>query len=137
MDMRSSLRLCDHTLLGLSDGLWSGRAKHDRKIYERSLAASAMTRASCSRSSGVKASPKSSAPNTGRISISLGPGIGLGQSFTHATRLFHVLDLPQPKPGDELAGFGEAFFFAGLAAALASFEGEGLRGCGGILRMPG
>src|SRR5215207_3074697 len=41
-------------------------------------------RSSRSATSGVSASPKSAASNTGRISISLGPSIGLGQRFTHA-----------------------------------------------------
>ena len=44
-----------------------------------------LIRSSCSLISGIKASPKSDASNTGRISISLGPSIGLGQLFTHST----------------------------------------------------
>ena len=44
----------------------------------------ARSRSSCSRSSGVNASPKSSASNTWRISISDSPAIGLGQRFTHS-----------------------------------------------------
>ena len=46
----------------------------------------ARRRSSCSRSSGVSSSPKSSASNTGRISIStLARRIGLGQRLTHST----------------------------------------------------
>ena len=41
-------------------------------------------RSSCSCSSGVNASPKSSAVTKGRISISDSPGIGFGQRLTHA-----------------------------------------------------
>jgi hypothetical protein len=41
-------------------------------------------RSSCSRSSGVNSAPKSSASNTGRISISDSLGIGFGQRLTHS-----------------------------------------------------
>src|SRR5690606_22684378 len=41
-------------------------------------------RSSCSRNSGVKASPKSSVSKICRISISESPGMGLGQRFTHS-----------------------------------------------------
>ena len=45
----------------------------------------ARNRCSCSRSSGVNSAPKSSASNSGRISITASsPGIGSGQRFTHA-----------------------------------------------------
>src|SRR5579872_91856 len=40
---------------------------------------------SCSRSSGVKLSPKSAASKTGRISTSLSSQCGLGQRFSHST----------------------------------------------------
>ena len=42
-------------------------------------------RSSCSASSGVRKSPKSAISYSGRISTSLGPGIGLGHRFTHST----------------------------------------------------
>ena len=45
---------------------------------------SCRSRSSCSASSGVTASPKSSISYKGRISISLGPGMGFGQRLTHS-----------------------------------------------------
>ena len=42
------------------------------------------SRSSCSRSSGVSWSPKSSASKTWRISISDSPSIGFGQRLTHS-----------------------------------------------------
>src|SRR3954469_20767302 len=62
------------------------------------LAAFSRRRSSWSASSGVSASPKSAASNTGRISISLGPGIGLGQRFTHATASAMSLTCHSQKP---------------------------------------
>jgi hypothetical protein len=50
---------------------------------------------------------KSAISYSGRISISLGPGMGLGQRFTQANRLVDVLDFPEPEAGDQLAGLGE------------------------------
>jgi hypothetical protein len=44
---------------------------------------------------------KSAISYSGRISISLGPGIGLEQSFTQANRLAYVLDFPEPEAGDK------------------------------------
>ncbi len=46
--------------------------------------ACARMRSSCSLSSGVSSSPKSSASNTWRTSISDSPSIGLGQRLTHS-----------------------------------------------------
>lgn len=46
----------------------------------------------------AKASPKSVTSNTGRISSSLGPDIGLGQRFTHSTASFISLTFQSQKP---------------------------------------
>ena len=68
----------------------------------------ARARASRSRSSGVNASPKSSASNTWRISISdSSPGIGFGQRLTHSIASSFDLHLPEPEAGDQLLGLGE------------------------------
>jgi len=44
----------------------------------------ARSRSSCARSSGVNASPKSSASNTGRISSTLSSPVGFGQRLAHS-----------------------------------------------------
>src|SRR5829696_5940954 len=122
VDMRSSLRLCDHTLLGLSDGLWSGRAKHDRKIYERprslrhdaSLLLAQLGREGLAEVVGLEHRANFDVAWAGhRVRAALHP----------CDRLFHVLDLPQPKSGDELAGFGEGPVDHGTAYAV---EGHAL-----------
>ena len=65
-------------------------------------------------STGAKVSSKSI---TGRISISLLVGIGLGQRFTPSERFVHVFDFPKPIAGDDFLGFGE--WPVGDGAALA------------------
>src|ERR1700676_1683012 len=49
---------------------------------------------------------KSAISYSGRISISLGPGMGLGQRFTQAPASSMSLT-SEPEAGDQLAGFGE------------------------------
>ena len=65
------------------------------------------SRSSCARSSGVTPSPKSSASNTWRISISDSPSWGLGQRSTHSIDLFLRSHLHQPEAGNQLLGLGE------------------------------
>jgi hypothetical protein len=68
--------------------------------------APAMTRFACARSSGVRASPKSSASNTGRISISHCSSCGLGRRLT-VDRFLQRGDLPEPVADDQFVGLGE------------------------------
>ena len=66
-------------------------------------------RSSCSRSSGVNASPKSSASKIWRISISTGRSSGWG-TLHPLDRLFQRLAPPDPEPGHQLPGLGERAF---------------------------
>ncbi len=63
---------------------------------------------SCSASSGVMASPKSAASKTGRISISPGSGIGLGQRLTHsmASSIPCTFQIQKPATSSFVAGRG-------------------------------
>jgi uncharacterized protein YndB with AHSA1/START domain len=57
---------------------------HPSRDYLRRASMSARRRSSCSRSSGVKAAPKSSASKTGRISTSQSSAWGFGQRRAHS-----------------------------------------------------
>ena len=69
--------------------------------------ASAMTCSSCARSSGVRASPKSSASNTGRISILAFFVARIGAVFDPVDRYLQRGGLPEPVAGDQFLGLGE------------------------------
>ena len=77
--------------------------RHSRLLAPRSAARS---RSSCSRSSGVNASPKSSASKTWRISISA-LADRVRAALDPLDRLVHRRDLPDPVAGDQLLGLGE------------------------------
>src|SRR5215204_2157679 len=117
VDMRSSLRLCDHTVLGRE------RAKHDRKDllteprslrHDASLLLAQLGREGLAEVVGLEH----------RADLDLAWAGHRVRAVLHpCDRLFHVLDLPQPKPGDELAGFGEGPVDHGTAYAV---EGHAL-----------
>ena len=73
----------------------------------RCRSTSARSRSSCARSSGVNSLPKSSASNTGRISISDSRRHRIGQRLSPLDRLLDRLHLPDPVAGDQLLGLGE------------------------------
>ena len=80
-------RVDDHARLsgGVEPELSRRAAAHGRQDSDCCAATWARSRCSCSSSSGVSASPKSSFSNTRRSSSTLSPGIGLGQRFAHST----------------------------------------------------
>ena len=83
------------------------RSHHARARLLLLGSAGARRRSSCSRSSGVNSSPKSSASNTWRISISTRRRHRVGAALDPLDRLVHRLHLPQPEAGDQLLRLGE------------------------------